>query len=69
VNLACRFQVLARAMAKGGNGRLRKALRADPLIVVRGRGSSTEATPRTQPCSKQAPIAHPIRKLAADTGA
>jgi hypothetical protein len=69
MNLACRFQVLASVMAKGGNGRLRKALRADPFIVVRGQGSSTDATPSTQPASKQAPIAQPIRKLAADTGA
>jgi len=34
-----------------GNGRLMKTLRADPLIIVRGEGSSAEASLRGQSCA------------------
>jgi uncharacterized LabA/DUF88 family protein len=43
-----------------GNGRLTKALRADPLVVLRGEGSATEAALLGQPCSGRPPAAVPV---------
>lgn len=43
-----------------GNGRLTKALRADPLIMVRGQGTSVEATLVGQPCSTRPSAAAPV---------
>lgn len=40
-----------------GNGRLTKTLRADPLIVLRGQGSSAEAALRVQSCATRQPVA------------
>lgn len=43
-----------------GNGRLAKALRADPLIVLRGQGSAIEASLLGQPSSSRPPAAVPV---------